>query len=56
MWTSPAQRTKGNCEHRVPLCRRASEILKKAPALGRGSSLVFPSVRPELIVVTQLIW
>ena len=56
VWTIPAPRTKGNREHRVPLCRRALEILKEARALGRGSPLVFPSVRPESIVVTQFIW
>ena len=45
VWTIPAPRTKGNREHRVPLCRRALEILEKARALDRGSPLVFPSVR-----------
>ena len=29
MWTIPAPRTKGNREHRVPLSRRALEILKE---------------------------
>ena len=56
VWTIPAPRTKGNREHRVPLCRRALEILKEARALSRGSRLVFPSVRPESIVVTQFVW
>ena len=32
MWTIPAPRTKGNREHRVPLCRRALEILEAALA------------------------
>ena len=45
VWTIPAPRTKGNREHRVPLSRRALEILEEARALGRGSLLVFPSVR-----------
>ena len=45
VWTIPAPRTKGNREHRVPLSRRALEILEEARAFGRGSVLVFPSVR-----------
>ncbi|WP_420632745.1 tyrosine-type recombinase/integrase [Candidatus Palauibacter sp.] len=40
-WIIPAPRTKGNREHRVPLCGRALEILEEARALGRGSPLVF---------------
>ena len=44
VWTIPALRAKGNREHRVPLCRRALEILEKARALGGGSPLVFPRV------------
>ena len=44
MWSIPAPRTKGNREHRVPLCRRALEILEEARALSRSSPLVFPSV------------
>ena len=32
MWSIPAPRTKGNREHRVPLCRRALEILEAALA------------------------
>ena len=45
VWTIPAPRTKGNREHRVPLSRRAMEILDQARALGGGRPLVFPSVR-----------
>ena len=44
MWTIPALRTKGNREHRVPLSRRALEILEEASVLGRGNPLVFPRV------------
>ena len=41
-WTVPATRMKAQREHRVPLCRRALEILDEARALGGGSSpLVF---------------
>ena len=43
VWTIPAPRTKGNREHRVPLCCRALEVLEEARAIGRGSPLVFPS-------------
>ena len=43
VWSIPAPRTKGNREHRVPLCRRALEILEEARALSRNSPLVFPS-------------
>ena len=42
VWTIPAPRTKTNREHRVPLSRRALEILGEARAVGRGSPLVFP--------------
>ena len=35
VWTIPARRTKGNREHRVPLSRRAVEILER-----RGRSVV----------------
>ena len=46
VWTIPATRTKINREHRVPLCRRASEVLDAARTFGNGGSpLVFPSVR-----------
>ena len=54
VWTIPAPRTKGNREHRVPLSRRALEILEEARALGRGSLLVFPSVRGNPLGVTAL--
>ena len=54
VWTIPADRTKGNREHRVPLSRRAVEILDEAHVLGRGSKLVFPSVRGKPLGVTVL--
>ena len=44
VWTIAAPRTKGNREHRVPLCRRASEILVEARELGNSNPLVFPSM------------
>ena len=46
VWTVPAARMKTHREHRVPLCRRALEILEEARALGHGSGFVFPSVHP----------
>ncbi len=45
VWTLPATRTKANREHRVPLCRRAWEVLDAARRLGDGGPLVFPDVR-----------
>ena len=33
-------------EHRVPLSRRALELLKEAKELSDGSGLVYPGVRP----------
>ena len=54
VWSIPAPRTKGNREHRVPLCRRALEILEEARALSRSSPLVFPSVRGKPIANTAL--
>ena len=42
VWTLSAQRMKAKREHRVPLCRRALEILDAARALGDGNPLVFP--------------
>ena len=41
VWTVPATRMKAKREHRVPLCRRAVEILDEARTLDDGSPLVF---------------
>ena len=44
VWTIPATRMKAQRAHRVPLCRRAAEILEAARTLGDASSpLVFPN-------------
>ncbi|MCY3811515.1 MAG: tyrosine-type recombinase/integrase [Gammaproteobacteria bacterium] len=43
-WTVPAERMKANREHRVPLSRRALEVLAEAADLADGSGLVFPGV------------
>ena len=53
-WIIPAPRTKAAREHRVPLCRRALEILEKARALDRGSPLVFPGLRAKPMASTAL--
>ena len=42
VWTISAERMKAKREHRVPLCRRAVEILEAARTLGDGNELVFP--------------
>ena len=42
VWTVRALRMKAKREHRVPLCRRAVEILDAARTLGGGTPLVFP--------------
>ena len=44
-WRIPAERTKTNREHRVPLSTRALAVLREAQALPDGTGLVFPSVR-----------
>ena len=54
VWTIPARRTKGNRRHRVPLSRRALEVLAEARTLGRGVALVFPGVRGKQIGSTAL--
>ncbi len=41
VWTVPATRMKAKREHRVPICRRATEILDEARKLGNGSPIVF---------------
>ena len=45
-WTVPAERMKANREHRVPLSKRALEVLAHAAGLSDGSGLVFPGLRP----------
>ena len=50
VWTIPATRMKAQRGHRVPLCRRAVEVLREAEPLRGGSTriesanIVFPSV------------
>ena len=44
VWTVPASRMKGGCEHRVPLSGAALEVLRQAREIGGRTGLVFPSV------------
>ena len=44
-WTIPAGRMKAGRLHRVPLSRRALEILREARSLGDGNDFVFPAPR-----------
>ena len=46
VWTVPAQRTKMNKEHRVPLSDAAVKCLKKARTLDPDSEYVFPGRAP----------
>ena len=45
IWTIPASRMKAKKDHRVPLPRRAIEILRQASSHSDGSALVFPGSR-----------
>ena len=49
IWTCPAERMKAGREHRVPLSRRAVEVLKEAATLADSSGLVFPSPRGKVL-------
>jgi len=44
-WIIPKERIKMKRDHRVPLSRRALEILREAEALSDGSGLVFPGTK-----------
>ena len=35
VWTIPAERMKGEVEHRIPLSRSALEVLEQAKAIGK---------------------
>ena len=43
VWKIPGKRMKAGAEHRVPLSRRAMEIIDRTRALGDSSEFVFPS-------------
>ena len=48
VWTIPGERMKAGREHRVPLPRRALEVLDEAAARFGGDDLVFPSPTGKL--------
>ena len=48
-WTVPGSRMKAKRDHRVPLSRRALEILREARTLSDGTGLIFPSARGRVI-------
>ena len=54
MWTISAERMKAKREHRVPLCRRAVEILEAARTLGGSNELVFPMRSGRSIAASTL--
>ena len=55
VWTVPASRMKAKPEHRVPLGRRAVDVLDAARTLGGGDSpLVFPGPRGKPLSHTPL--
>ena len=53
-WRIPAERTKTNRAHRVPLSTRALAVLREAQALADGTGLVFPSVRGRQLSDTTM--
>jgi len=55
VWTLSALRMKAKREHRVPLCRRALEVLDAARALGDGNPLVFPMRSGRAISASTLL-
>ena len=54
VWTVPATRMKAKREHRVPLCRRATQVLDEAWALGGGSPIVFTRGHGQQLAEKQL--
>jgi integrase len=49
IWTVPARRMKAKVMHRVPLSRRAVEILEQRRAISPNSAVVFPSLRGKVL-------
>ncbi len=45
LWTIPAPKTKMRKDHRVPLSRQATAVLKEAQLVTGGGGYVFPSMR-----------
>ena len=60
VWTVPAERMKMKRDHRVPLCRRAIELLDAARALAdEGNPVVFPNERGKRLDdkrLRRLLW
>ena len=54
VWNVPASRMKAKREHRIPLGRRAVDVLGAARTLGGGSPLVFPGARGKPLSHTPL--
>ena len=54
VWTISAERMKAKREHRVPLCRRAVEVLDAARTLGDDNPLVFPMRSGKTISASTL--
>ena len=48
-WIVPRDRMKAGRPHRVPLSRRALEVLDEARTIADGTGLVFPSVRGNVL-------
>lgn len=48
-WVVPAERTKMKRVHRVPLSKRALDVLRAAEALRDSTGLIFPSVRGKAL-------
>ena len=49
-WTIPAERMKAAKLHRVPLSRRALEVLREARSFGEGNGVAFPAPRSGGII------
>ena len=54
VWAISAARMKAKREHRVPLCRRAVEVLEAARTLGGSNDLVFPMRSGKPIALSTL--
>ena len=54
VWTLSAARMKMKRDHRVPLCRRAVDILDEARSPGDGGPLVFPAPAGGALDVQRL--
>ena len=53
-WVVPAERMKGGVDHRVPLSKRALEVLEAVRPYGDGEGLVFPAPRGGTLAPNSL--